>query len=95
MEVVAALNINSVAARIASPRWTKQMFAFYYENSSNLVRAMKPLLVIASVMLTYSLHAQNDGMPFGKIGETDVDRLEQFAKKSGFDWEPEARVRER
>jgi hypothetical protein len=50
---------------------------------------MKPLLVIASLMLSCSLHAQDDGMPFGKIGETDVDRLEQFAKKSGFDWEPE------
>ena len=50
---------------------------------------MKPLLAIASLMLTCALHAQDDGMPFGKIGEADVDRLEQFAKKSGFDWEPE------
>jgi hypothetical protein len=50
---------------------------------------MKPLLVIASLMLSCSLHAQDDGMPFGKIGEADVDRLERFAKKSGFDWEPE------
>src|SRR3982751_6232762 len=50
---------------------------------------MKPLLVIVSLMLTCSLHAQDDGMPFGQIGEADVARLEEFAKKSGFDWEPE------
>ncbi|MEY2564296.1 MAG: hypothetical protein QOH88_2489 [Verrucomicrobiota bacterium] len=50
---------------------------------------MKPLFVIVSLVLTCSLHAQDDGMPFGKIGEADVDRLEQFAKKSGFDWRPE------
>ena len=26
-----------------------------------------------------------DGMPFGPVGEADVDRLAEFAKKSGFD----------
>jgi hypothetical protein len=26
-----------------------------------------------------------DGMPFGQIGDADVDRLAEFAKKSGFD----------
>jgi hypothetical protein len=30
-----------------------------------------------------------DGMPFGQIGDTDVDRLAEFAKKSGFDLKPE------
>jgi hypothetical protein len=50
---------------------------------------MKPLFAIASLMLICSLHAQDDGMPFGQIGEADVDRLEEFAKKSGFDWQPE------
>jgi hypothetical protein len=30
-----------------------------------------------------------DGMPFGSVGEADVDRLAEFAKKSGFDLKPE------
>jgi hypothetical protein len=30
-----------------------------------------------------------DGMPFGQIGDADVDRLAEFAKKSGFDLKPE------
>jgi hypothetical protein len=30
-----------------------------------------------------------DGMPFGPVGEADVDRLAEFAKKSGFDLKPE------
>lgn len=28
-------------------------------------------------------------MPFGRIGDADVDRLAEFAKKSGFDLKPE------
>ena len=30
-----------------------------------------------------------DGMPFGPVGDADVDRLAEFAKKSGFDLKPE------
>jgi len=30
-----------------------------------------------------------DGMPFGPVGDADVDRLADFAKKSGFDLKPE------
>ena len=30
-----------------------------------------------------------DGMPFGQIGDADVNRLADFAKKSGFDLKPE------
>ena len=30
-----------------------------------------------------------DGMPFGPVGEADVNRLAEFAKKSGFDLKPE------
>jgi hypothetical protein len=30
-----------------------------------------------------------DGMPFGPVGEADVDHLAEFAKKSGFDLKPE------
>jgi hypothetical protein len=30
-----------------------------------------------------------DGMPFGPVEEADVDRLAEFAKKSGFDLKPE------
>src|SRR5207244_12521250 len=34
-------------------------------------------------------HAKDDGLPFGQIGDADIDRLAQFAKKSGFDLKPE------
>jgi hypothetical protein len=45
--------------------------------------------MIASLTLCCSLHAQDDGMPFGPVGDADVDRLAEFAKKSGFDLKPE------
>jgi hypothetical protein len=50
---------------------------------------MKRLLAIASLTLACSLHAQDDGIPFGPIGDADVDRLAEFGKKSGFDLKPE------
>src|SRR5947209_8172702 len=50
---------------------------------------MTRLIVIACLAICCSGHAQDDGMPFGQIGDADVDRLVQFAKKSGFDLKPE------
>jgi hypothetical protein len=50
---------------------------------------MKRILVIAALAVCCSLQAQNDGMPFGRIGDADVDRLAEFAKKSGFNLKPE------
>ena len=50
---------------------------------------MTRLIVIACLAICCSGHAQDDGMPFGQIGDADVDRLAQFAKKSGFDLKPE------
>jgi hypothetical protein len=47
------------------------------------------LALVVSLVVCGLVHAQNDGMPFGPIGEADVDRLEEFAKASGFDWKPE------
>jgi hypothetical protein len=47
------------------------------------------LALVVSLVICGLVHAQNDGMPFGPIGEADVDRLEEFAKASGFDWKPE------
>src|SRR5437870_9959313 len=50
---------------------------------------MTRLIVIACLAICCSGHAQDDGMPFGQIGDADVDRLADFAKKSGFDLKPE------
>ena len=50
---------------------------------------MKRLLVIVSLTLAWSLQAQDDGTPFGQIGDADVDRLAEFAKKSDFDLKSE------
>jgi len=50
---------------------------------------MTRVLLLASLVVSCSLHAQDDGMPFGQIGDADVDRLAEFAKKSGFDLKPE------
>jgi hypothetical protein len=46
---------------------------------------MSRLLLVASFVICSSTFAQNDGMPFGRIGDSDVDRLAEFAKKRGFD----------
>jgi hypothetical protein len=50
---------------------------------------MTRILLLASFAICCSALAQDDGMPFGRIGDSDVDRLAEFAKKSGFDLKPE------
>jgi hypothetical protein len=50
---------------------------------------MTRVIVIVCLAICCSAHAQDDGMPFGQIGDADVDRLADFAKKSGFDLKPE------
>jgi hypothetical protein len=50
---------------------------------------MTRVIVIALLAICWSAHAQDDGMPFGQIDDADVDRLAEFAKKSGFDLKPE------
>ena len=50
---------------------------------------MTRILLLASYAICCSALAQDDGMPFGRIGDADVDRLAEFAKKSGFDLKPE------
>jgi hypothetical protein len=50
---------------------------------------MNRAIVIACLAICCSAHAQDDGMPFGHIGDGDVDRLAEFAKKSGFELKPE------
>lgn len=50
---------------------------------------MKRVVLFASLVVCCSLHAQDDGMPFGPIGDADIDRLAEFAKKSGFELKPE------
>ena len=47
------------------------------------------LILVASLAVCGFVRAQDDGMPFGLIGDADVDRLAEFAKKSGFDLKPE------
>ncbi|MEY2530944.1 MAG: hypothetical protein QOI96_1029 [Verrucomicrobiota bacterium] len=42
-------------------------------------------LLITSLAFCGSIYAQDAGMPFGPIGDADVERLAEFAKKSGFD----------
>jgi hypothetical protein len=46
-------------------------------------------VLIAFLAFSFSLYAQDAGMPFGPVGDADVDRLAEFAKKSGFDLKPE------
>src|SRR5436305_13386132 len=46
---------------------------------------MTRILLVASFVVCCSALAQDDGMPFGQIGDSDVDRLAEFAKKTGFD----------
>ena len=46
---------------------------------------MTRILLVASFVLCCSALAQDDGMPFGQIGDSDVDRLAEFAKKTSFD----------
>jgi hypothetical protein len=50
---------------------------------------MTRVLLMASFAICYLALAQDDGMPFGHIGDADVDRLAEFAKTSGFDLKPE------
>jgi hypothetical protein len=50
---------------------------------------MTRVIVVACLAICCSAHAQDDGRPFGEIGDADVDRLAEFAKKSGFDLKPE------
>jgi hypothetical protein len=47
------------------------------------------LMLVTSLMVCGLVQGQNDGMPFGPIGDADVDRLAKLAKKSGFDLKPE------
>jgi hypothetical protein len=42
-------------------------------------------IVFAIFALCCSLHAQDDGMPFGPIKDADIDKLSEFARKCGFD----------
>lgn len=42
-------------------------------------------MLITSLAVCGSIYAQDAGMPFGPIGDADVERLAEFAKKSGFD----------
>jgi hypothetical protein len=52
-------------------------------------------IVLAMLLAATAIAAERapgpvpDGMPFGPIGDADVDRLAEFAKKSGFDLKPE------
>ena len=50
---------------------------------------MTRLIFVALVTLACSSHAQDDGMPLGPVGGADVDRLAEFAKKSGFNLKAE------
>ena len=50
---------------------------------------MRGLFVVVLLTLACSLQAQDGGVPFGQIGDADVDRLAEFATKSGFDLRPE------
>jgi hypothetical protein len=50
---------------------------------------MTRVLLLAFFALCWSASAQDDGMPFGRVGERDVDHLAEFAKKLGFDLKPE------
>lgn len=67
------------------------MFAFQHELSS---RCMKLLVAFVALLAACGLvRAQDDGMPFGPIGDADIDRLQEFAKKFDFDLKGEmARV---
>ena len=47
------------------------------------------VILIAWLAMCGFVRAQDDGMPFGPIGDAGVDRLAEFAKKSGFDLKPE------
>jgi hypothetical protein len=47
------------------------------------------VLLLVSLAFCWSASAQDDGMPFGRLGEADVDRLAEFAKNQGFDFKPE------
>jgi hypothetical protein len=55
---------------------------------------MKLLVVFVALLAVCGLvRAQDDGMPFGPIGDADVDRLQEFAKKFDCDLKGEmARV---
>jgi hypothetical protein len=50
---------------------------------------MKRIVLFALLVVSCSLNAQSDGMPFGPIGKANVNRLAQWAKKSGFELKPE------
>ena len=50
---------------------------------------MRRFSLIVCLVLCHSIYAQDDGMPFGPISDADVDRLTEFAKKSGFDLKSE------
>lgn len=47
------------------------------------------LALFVPVLACGFIQAQDDGMPFGSIDKTDVDRLEELARASGFDWTAE------
>jgi hypothetical protein len=46
---------------------------------------MPRVIIIACLVICCSAHAQDDVMPFGQISDADVDRLAEFAMKSGFE----------
>ena len=50
---------------------------------------MLRIVALAFLAVCYPSQAQDDGMPFGPVSDGDVDRLGEFAKKSGFDLKPE------
>ena len=47
------------------------------------------LLAVTVTAAERTVGPLSDGMPFGPVGEADMDRLAEFAKKSGFDLKPE------
>jgi hypothetical protein len=50
---------------------------------------MTRLFFVTLLTFACSLNAQDDGMPFGPVGDADFDRLAEFAKKSGCDLKAE------
>ena len=49
----------------------------------------RPLLVIFLGALCGAACTQDDGMPFGPVGDAELDRLAIFSKAAGFDLKPE------